>query len=108
VAVTRELTKLHEEVWRGTLGEAAAWLDQVDPRGEYVLVVGGKPAGRDVGRPTEADVEAALADRLAVGEDRKAAVAEIASSLGIPKREVYDAAIRLRAGNTAGKGGAGR
>jgi 16S rRNA (cytidine1402-2'-O)-methyltransferase len=108
VAVTRELTKLHEEVWRGTLGEAAAWLDQVDPRGEYVLVVGGKPAGRDVGRPTEADVEAALADRLAVGEDRKAAVAEIASSLGIPKREVYDAAIRLRAGNRAGKGGAGR
>jgi 16S rRNA (cytidine1402-2'-O)-methyltransferase len=108
VAVARELTKLHEEVWRGTLGEAAAWLDQVEPRGEYVLVVGAMPVGQGAARPTEADVEAALADRLAVGEDRKVAVAEVASSLGIPKREVYDAAIRLRAANAAGKGGAAR
>jgi 16S rRNA (cytidine1402-2'-O)-methyltransferase len=108
VAVTRELTKLHEEVWRGTLGDAVAFLDQVEPRGEYVLVVGGMPVRGDAARPTEADVEAALADRLAVGEDSKAAVAEVASSLGIPKREVYDAAIRLRAANTAGKGGGAR
>jgi 16S rRNA (cytidine1402-2'-O)-methyltransferase len=72
-----------------------AWLDEVEPRGEYVLVVGGKPAASDV-VPSDAEVEAALAGRLAAGDDRKAAVAEVASALGVPKREVYDLAVRLR------------
>jgi 16S rRNA (cytidine1402-2'-O)-methyltransferase len=88
VAVARELTKLHEEVWRGSLGEATAWLDGVEPRGEYVLVVGGKPAAQEA-VPSDAEVEAALAGRLAAGEDRKAAVSDVASALGVPKREVY-------------------
>jgi 16S rRNA (cytidine1402-2'-O)-methyltransferase len=105
VAVARELTKLHEEVWRGTLGGAVAWLEQTEPRGEYALVVGGLPVGRRAARPAEADVEAALAERLAAGDDRRAAVAGVASSLGVPKREVYDAAVRLRAAITEGKGG---
>jgi 16S rRNA (cytidine1402-2'-O)-methyltransferase len=95
VAVARELTKLHEEVWRGSLGQATAWLNGVEPRGEYVLVVGGKPAAEHA-VPSEAEVEAALAGRLAAGEDSKAAVAEVASALGVPKREVYDVAVRLR------------
>jgi 16S rRNA (cytidine1402-2'-O)-methyltransferase len=95
VAVARELTKLHEQVWRGSLGQAMAWLDEVEPRGEYVLVVGGKPAAPDV-VPSDTEVEAALAGRLAAGDDRKAAVAEVASALGVPKREVYDLAVRLR------------
>lgn len=46
IAVVRELTKLHEEVWRTTLGEAAAHYREQEPRGEYVLVLAGaeKPA----------------------------------------------------------------
>jgi 16S rRNA (cytidine1402-2'-O)-methyltransferase len=105
VAVARELTKLHEEVWRGTLGDAVAWLHQNEPRGEYVLVVGGKPAAGDGASATEADVEAALAERLAAGEDRKSAVAGVASTLGVPKREVYDTALRLRDACRPGAGG---
>ena len=46
VAVARELTKLHEEVWRGTLAEAAGRASQVDARGEHVLVLGPAPAAR--------------------------------------------------------------
>ena len=46
VAVVRELTKVHEEVWRGTLAEAAAVFAERQIRGEVVLVVGGRPAGR--------------------------------------------------------------
>jgi 16S rRNA (cytidine1402-2'-O)-methyltransferase len=99
IAVTRELTKLHEEVWRGTLGDAVAWLHERDPRGEYVLVLGGRPA---LPEATPAEVEAAVVDRLAAGLDRKAAVAEVASSLRVPKRQVYELAVRLRDQNSAG------
>jgi 16S rRNA (cytidine1402-2'-O)-methyltransferase len=41
VAIGRELTKVHEEIWRGTLGEAVRWVEEVQPRGEWVLVVAG-------------------------------------------------------------------
>jgi 16S rRNA (cytidine1402-2'-O)-methyltransferase len=101
LAVARELTKLHQEVWRGTLGEAVGWLDLVEPRGEYVLVVGGVQAGR----PSESEVEAALLERLAAGDDRRSAVADVATSLGVPKRDVYDLALRLRGGPGDRNGG---
>jgi len=89
VALVRELTKLHEEVWRGTLGEAAA-LERT-PRGEYVVVVDGAPTAE----ATDADVDRALTGWLAGGADRRTAVAEVAAALGVPKRRVYDACLRL-------------
>ncbi|HSS09605.1 MAG TPA: 16S rRNA (cytidine(1402)-2'-O)-methyltransferase [Acidimicrobiales bacterium] len=92
VAVAREMTKVHEEVWRGTLEGATAWLSSVEPRGEYVLVIGGAAA------PVADDgaISAALADRLAAGEDRKTAVGVVAAALGVPKRRVYEIGLRLR------------
>lgn len=95
VAIVRELSKLHEEVWRGNLGDAATWLEGVVPRGEYVIVVG-PPRERP---PTDVDdgaIASALALRLAAGEDRKAAVSAVTASLGVPRRRVYDAAVALR------------
>ena len=44
VVLARELTKLHEEVWRGSLAEAVERCAEVEPRGEYVVVVAGAPA----------------------------------------------------------------
>jgi 16S rRNA (cytidine1402-2'-O)-methyltransferase len=112
VAVARELTKLHEEVWRGSLAEAAAWLETVEPRGEYVIVVGpagvgasggpGGSVGSAQGRVAGVDavdddsIVLALAARLAAGEDRKAAVAAVTAALGVPRRRVYDVAVALR------------
>jgi 16S rRNA (cytidine1402-2'-O)-methyltransferase len=93
VAVARELTKLHEEVWRGTLGAAAAWIAREPPRGEYVVVVGGAPPPAAA---TARDVEAALVARLDAGMDRRRAVADVAASLGVPRRQAYDAAVELR------------
>lgn len=93
VALARELTKLFEEVWRGTLGDLAAHLDAGERRGEYVLVLGGAPEPEPA---TDDDVESALRARLAGGVDRKTAIAEVAAELGVPKRTVYDAALRLR------------
>ncbi len=93
VVLARELTKLHEEVWRGTLGEAAG-LGHT-PRGEYVIVIDGAPAPAEV---TDSVIEAALADQLEMDQDRRAAVAAVTCELGVHKRRVYDIAVRLRQG----------
>jgi 16S rRNA (cytidine1402-2'-O)-methyltransferase len=96
VAAARELTKLHEEVWRGTLGQAERWLAGIEARGEWVLVIGPRPETDEPG-PDAATVETALRARLEAGVDRKQAVAEVASELALPKRNVYAAALELKA-----------
>ena len=90
VAIGRELTKLHEEVWRGTLAEAVARVAEVEPRGEHVLVVAGAPEPEAV---DDDDIRAAIAERLAAGASRRDAVAEVAAGLGIGRRRVYDLAL---------------
>jgi 16S rRNA (cytidine1402-2'-O)-methyltransferase len=92
VAVARELTKVFEDVWRGTLAGAVEHLAASEPRGEYVLVVGGAPPRAE---PEEAEVESALRARLDEGADKRSAIAEVAAALDVPKRRVYDVAIRL-------------
>jgi 16S rRNA (cytidine1402-2'-O)-methyltransferase len=92
VAVARELTKKFEEVWRGTLAEAVEHLAGTESLGEYVLVIEGAPEREPA---TESDVEAALRARLATGMPKRDAVAEVAADLDVPKRQVYDAALRL-------------
>lgn len=92
VALARELTKLHEEVWRGTLAEAASHLAMVVPRGEYVVVVGGAPEPEAA---TDADIERAVASRLGRGDDKRAAVAAVTLELDVAKRRVYEAVLRV-------------
>jgi 16S rRNA (cytidine1402-2'-O)-methyltransferase len=86
VALARELTKLHEETWRGTLAEAIDRAQEFEPRGEYVVVVD----GADAPAPAQ-DVELAAAlDRLrAEGMSTRDAVAEVAATYGVSKRRVY-------------------
>jgi 16S rRNA (cytidine1402-2'-O)-methyltransferase len=94
VAVARELTKLHEEIWRGTLADAATWAAEASPKGEMVLVVDGAddapPAGDEA-------VVAALRERLAAGASTRDAVAEVSALLGVSKRRAYDLANALDA-----------
>lgn len=93
-AVCRELTKTHEEVVRGTLGELADWATG-EVRGEITLVVGGAAARAD---NVTADVLAAeVAAREAAGETRKAAIAAIALAHNLPKRSVFDAVVAAKA-----------
>jgi 16S rRNA (cytidine1402-2'-O)-methyltransferase len=89
IVLARELTKLHEEQWRGTVAEAVAHVGQVDPRGEYVLVLDGAPAPAEV---TDADIVAALDRARTAGASTRDAVAEVVAELGIPKRRAYDLA----------------
>ena len=94
VVVARELTKLHEELWRGSLAEAAAWAE-APVRGEVVLVLGGAPEPSEVAVADEALV-AALSDRLSAGERTRGAVDEVASAFGVPRRRVYELALAVR------------
>ncbi|MGE0119264.1 MAG: 16S rRNA (cytidine(1402)-2'-O)-methyltransferase [Dongiaceae bacterium] len=96
-AVARELTKLHEEVRRGTLADLQAHYAAVPPpKGEIVIVVGPPiaPAAVD-----DATVDAALREALETASLRDA-VAAVAASLGAPRRRVYARALALAGGRT--------
>ena len=92
VAIGRELTKVFEEVWRGSLAEAVDWLATDEPRGEYVLVVEG---GGEPGPVDDAELEAALRRQLDTGLDKRAAISAVAGAFNAPKRRVYEVATRL-------------
>lgn len=88
VAVCRELTKLYEEVVRGTLGS----IDLGEPRGEYVVVLGGAAAGAP---PDDDAIRDALRSELEDGVSKRDAVASVTARLGVPKKQVYALAIAL-------------
>ncbi len=92
VVVAREITKLHEEFWRGSLEGAVQWAMSENPRGEIVLVVDGAP--RRVGA-TDAELVEALTAAVAAGDSTRDAAAGVAANFGVPKRRVYDLALGL-------------
>jgi 16S rRNA (cytidine1402-2'-O)-methyltransferase len=94
VAVARELTKLHEEIWRGSLSAARAHFEAHPPRGEFTLVIGGAPPGQ--GRWDEAQVRSALDVALARGASTRDASQEVASLAGWSRRDVYALALQLQ------------
>lgn len=91
VAVARELTKVFETVWRGTLGDAAA--GGPEARGEQVIVIGGAPAPTE---PSDGELEEALRDELDRGASGRDAAATVAGRFGISRRRAYEVANRLR------------
>ena len=93
VAVARELTKVHEETFRGTLGEAIAHVATQPPRGEHVLVVGGAPPAAPA---TDDDVAEAARAELAGGASTKEAADRVARRLGVARRRAYDAVLAQR------------
>ena len=92
ISLCRELTKLHEEEIRTTLGGAIALYNQQAPRGEYVLVLAGAPEEEKV-EPTAEDAAAYVAKLMEGGMSRKDAIKQTAKDLNLPKNVVYDAAL---------------
>jgi 16S rRNA (cytidine1402-2'-O)-methyltransferase len=93
VVVCRELTKIHEEIWRGTAAEAASFF--AAPRGEFVIVVA--PVGEET-----ADVASAVAAARALvaeGEAPSKAAAKAARAAGVARAEVYAALVAREGGN---------
>lgn len=97
VAVARELTKIFEEVYRGTLSGSITFLSERRSRGEYTLVVGGAPSGPPKAQ-TPDDVDAlrsALQNALDNGASPRDAVHEVASRLKLPRRYVYSTLLEM-------------
>ncbi len=96
VAVARELTKLHQEVWRGTLDEAVGHVELGEPRGEHVIVVAPAPPPPEA---SDAEIDAHVTAALGEGLSTRDAAARVARDLGVPRRRTYDAATRLKQAN---------
>lgn len=92
-ALARELTKLHEEVWRGLLPALAERASAGGVRGEVTVVVAGAPAAPP---PGPADLAERVRSLIAAGADKKEATARVAQATGTPRREVYQALLDHR------------
>ncbi len=93
ISLCRELTKLHEEVLRMSLGEALEYYAENAPRGEYVLIVEG--AGEETQETvSQEDALSMVADLIVQGMSKKDAVKRVAAELGLSKNELYQAVIK--------------
>lgn len=90
IAICRELTKLHEELWRGSLQDAITLYEKREPRGEYVLVLAGAPRRRE---PSDAEIRAALHRHVEGGASTRDAAAAVAAELDVSRRRVYRLAV---------------
>ena len=93
ISLCRELTKLHEEVVRTTLGGAIEKYSENAPKGEFVLVLAGAPEQKKE-VATEDDAAARVQQLMEEGLSRKDAIKQTAKELNLPKNVVYDAALK--------------
>ena len=91
LAVACELTKMYEEVWRGTVRMAITWFTAHPPRGEFTLVIGGAVEPE---RWDEAQVRAEIERLLAEGVSRREAIKLVTAASGWLRREVYRLALQ--------------
>jgi len=95
LVLARELTKLHEEFWRGSIGEAIAQHIEREPQGEYTLVVAGLPPAKP--QLTEAELKNELQQIMAQGISRSQASRQLAKDTSLPRRQLYQLALSLPA-----------
>jgi 16S rRNA (cytidine1402-2'-O)-methyltransferase len=90
IAITRELTKLHEEVWTGTIGEALEHWAAREIKGELTLVIGPGAIERPSVAPALEEARTLVAEGMTPSE----AARTVADSTGVSRREIYEALIR--------------
>lgn len=91
IAIARELTKIYESVWRGSLDAAVAHIGSTAPRGEYVIVLDSAPPRGEI---SDDEIRSALSVALE-GHTRKDAVTAVVGQLEVPKRRVYELALAV-------------
>ncbi|MBD2305415.1 16S rRNA (cytidine(1402)-2'-O)-methyltransferase [Chroococcidiopsis sp. FACHB-1243] len=93
IVLARELTKLHEEFWRGKIEEAIAHYQQKEPQGEYTLVV----AGMEWVKPqlSEAEIQAELQKLILAGVSRSQASRQLAKATSLSRQEIYQLALAI-------------
>ncbi len=87
ISLSREITKMHEETWRGTLSEAKGMLAVQEPRGEYVIVIA--PFEESFTDISDDHIAEAIKESIARGKSKKSAVDEVSQQLGIARNRVY-------------------
>ena len=100
LTICRELTKLHEEIWKTTLGEAQAHYAGNEPRGEYVLVMAGAPAAEAEESLTLEQAAQRALELTGEGYGPTAAAKAAAQGTPYSKSEVYKQMLALQAGET--------
>ncbi|MBD2440721.1 16S rRNA (cytidine(1402)-2'-O)-methyltransferase [Nostoc sp. FACHB-110] len=93
IVLARELTKLYEEFWRGTIAEAIAHYQQREPQGEYTLLVAGTPATQTL--LTEIQLKTELQQLISQGISRSQASRQLANFTSLSRREVYQLALSI-------------
>lgn len=93
IVLARELTKLHEEFWRGSISDAMLHYTEREPQGEYTLVVAGLPPAKP--QLTEAELKAELQQIMAQGISRSQASRQLAKATSLPRRQLYQLALSL-------------
>ena len=92
ISFCRELTKIHEQVIRTTLGQAISYFTENPPKGEFVLIVAGAPE-EPKAVPSDTDAASKVAELMEQGFSRKDAIKKTAEELNLPKNAVYAAAL---------------
>lgn len=93
IVLARELTKLYEEFWRGSLGEAVEYYQNTEPKGEYTLVVAGQI--KEMPELSETAIKAELEALLSQGLTRSQASRQLAQNISLPRRQIYQLALTL-------------
>lgn len=93
IVMARELTKLHEQFWRGTLLQALDYYQTKEPQGEFTLVVGGYTAVQQV--LSEAVLRAELQHLIQQGLSRSQASRQLAQQTALPRRQIYQLALTI-------------
>ena len=94
IVLARELTKLHEEFWRGDIHQAIAHYQQKEPQGEYTLVVAGIPPAKP--QLSEAQLKAELQQLMSQGISRSQASRELAKVTSVSRRQLYQLALAIK------------
>jgi len=99
IAICRELTKMHEQIYRGSIEEAMSYFEENRPRGEFVLVIEGK-TDEEIKIEKESlwvdlSIEEHLIKLINEGIDKKEAIKMVAKERGLPKKDVYKYSTNL-------------
>ncbi|MGB7414388.1 MAG: 16S rRNA (cytidine(1402)-2'-O)-methyltransferase [Thermosynechococcaceae cyanobacterium] len=95
IVVARELTKLHETFWRGDIGDAIALYQTQDPRGEFTLIIAGKTITKTI--PSDLELIQQLENLLDQGISPSQASRQLAETLGVSRRHLYQLSLALTA-----------
>jgi 16S rRNA (cytidine1402-2'-O)-methyltransferase len=94
IVIARELTKLYEEFWRGTIESAIAHYSQREPQGEYTLLVAGTPPTQP--QLSEEELKAELLAIMSQGISRSQASRQLAKVTSLPRRQLYQLALAIK------------